>query len=70
MSAKRQMTQLDAKRFGPWAVVTGASSGIGHEFARQIAASSAMGRFGSPREPKPCPVDKATCPSLPVPGRI
>ena len=27
-------------RFGPWAVVTGASSGIGKEFARQIAASS------------------------------
>jgi len=26
-------------RFGPWAIVTGASSGIGKEFARQIAAS-------------------------------
>jgi len=32
-------TALDKKRFGPWAVVTGASSGIGKEFARQIAAS-------------------------------
>jgi uncharacterized protein len=30
---------LDKRRFGPWAVVTGASSGIGKEFAQQIAAS-------------------------------
>ena len=30
---------LDKKRFGPWALVTGASSGIGKECARQIAAS-------------------------------
>jgi uncharacterized protein len=32
-------TQIDKKRFGPWALVTGASSGISKEFARQIAAS-------------------------------
>src|ERR1700732_1650311 len=30
---------LDKKRFGRWALVTGASSGIGKEFAQQIAAS-------------------------------
>jgi len=30
---------LDSGRFGPWALVTGASSGIGREIARHIAAS-------------------------------
>ncbi|WP_068180924.1 SDR family NAD(P)-dependent oxidoreductase [Mycobacterium sp. UM_CSW] len=30
---------ISADRFGPWAVVTGASSGIGREFAHQIADS-------------------------------
>lgn len=32
-------TQIDKARFGEWAIVTGASSGIGAEFARQLAAS-------------------------------
>jgi short-subunit dehydrogenase len=33
------MRRIDPATFGPWAVVTGASSGIGKEFARQLAAS-------------------------------
>jgi uncharacterized protein len=31
--------RLDKSRFGPWALITGASSGIGKEFALQLAGS-------------------------------
>jgi short-subunit dehydrogenase len=33
------MKHLDKHAYGPWALVTGASSGIGEEFARQAAAN-------------------------------
>src|SRR5437868_11091743 len=31
--------RIDRVKFGPWAIVTGASSGIGKEFSRQLAAN-------------------------------
>jgi short-subunit dehydrogenase len=33
------MKEVDSYTYGPWAIVTGASSGIGEEFARQAAAN-------------------------------
>src|SRR6266478_3527531 len=35
----KMKTALNKRQFGPWSLVTGASSGIGKEFARQIAAA-------------------------------
>jgi short-subunit dehydrogenase len=37
MTGKR--ARVDAARFGPWALITGSSSGLGKGFAEQIAAS-------------------------------
>src|SRR6266699_5634203 len=49
--SKKMRVALDRKRFGPWALVTGASSGIGKEFARQIAASGIHVALVGRREP-------------------
>lgn len=39
MDENKMTTNVDKGRFGPWAVVTGASSGLGREFGRQLAHS-------------------------------
>src|SRR6202158_2299056 len=49
--SKKMRATLDKNRFGPWALVTGASSGIGKEFAQQIAASGIHVALVGRREP-------------------
>src|ERR1700737_4433872 len=49
--SKKMRAALDKESFGPWALVTGASSGIGEEFARQIAASGIHVALVGRREP-------------------
>src|SRR4030088_1887169 len=57
---------LDKERFGPWALVTGASSGIGKEFARKIAASGINVMLVARRDALLAELGRAISPELDV----
>jgi|GEM_PF-5496401 len=41
-------------KFGPWALITGASSGIDSEFAQQLAKSGGSGKPGTDKDRRQC----------------
>jgi uncharacterized protein len=61
---------IDRERFGPWALVTGASSGIGREFARQIAAAGINVVLVARRETKLIEVGRSIAKDFKVQYRV